>query len=51
MMLLEFHYGWDRATISFGAALGILLYRLVGSFAAALIMSIGIRRTMLGSSA
>lgn len=45
---LGFHFGWDRATISFSAAIGILLYGLVGPFAAALMMSIGIKRTMLG---
>ncbi|WP_156680220.1 MFS transporter [Sphingomonas profundi] len=48
MVPLELHFGWDRATISFAAAVGILLYGLVGPFAAALMMSIGIRRTMLG---
>ncbi|WP_232493237.1 MFS transporter [Novosphingobium kaempferiae] len=48
MLPLELHFGWDRATISFSAAIGILLYGLVGPFAAALMMSIGIKRTMLG---
>ena len=48
MRPLELYFGWDRATISFGAAVGILLYGLVGPFAAALMMSIGIRRTMIG---
>lgn len=48
MQPLELTFGWDRATISLGAAVGILLYGLVGPFAAALMMSIGIRRTMLG---
>jgi len=47
MVPLELHFGWDRATISFTAALGIFLYGLVGPFAAALMQSIGIRRTML----
>lgn len=51
MIPLEVHFGWDRATISFSAAIGILLYGLVGPFAAALMMSIGIRRTMLGGLA
>lgn len=45
---LESHFRWDRATISFAAATGILLYGLVGPFAAALMQSIGIRRTMIG---
>jgi MFS family permease len=47
MVPLELHFGWDRATISFAAAIGILLYGLVGPFAAALMMSYGIKRTML----
>ena len=51
MQPLELYFGWDRATISFGAAIGILLYGLVGPFAAALLMSIGIRRTMIGGLA
>jgi predicted MFS family arabinose efflux permease len=48
MVPLELNFGWDRATISFVAAVGIFLYGLVGPFAAALMLSIGIRRTMLG---
>lgn len=48
MVPLELNFGWDRATISFSAAVGILLYGLVGPFAAALMMSFGIKRTMLG---
>jgi len=44
---LQLHFGWDRATISASAAIGIFLYGLVGPFAAALMMSFGIRRTML----
>lgn len=51
MQPLELYFGWDRATISFGAAVGILLYGLVGPFAAALMMSLGIRRTMMGGLA
>lgn len=51
MLPLELHFGWDRATISFSAALGLLLYGLVGPFAAALMLSVGIRRTMLGGLA
>lgn len=47
MLPLEWHFGWDRATISAAAAIGILLYGLVGPFAAALMLSIGIKRTML----
>ena len=48
MTPLRLNFGWDRTAISFGAAVGILLYGLVGPFAAALMLSIGIRRTMLG---
>lgn len=51
MQPLEMYFGWDRAMISFGAAVGILLYGLVGPFAAALMMSLGIRRTMMGGLA
>jgi len=48
---LEAHFGWDRATISFAAATGIFLYGLAGPFAAGLMQTIGIRRTMLGGLA
>ena len=41
-------FGWDRATLSAAAAIGIFLYGLVGPFAAALMQTLGIRRTMLG---
>jgi MFS family permease len=44
---LEAHFGWDRATVSASAAIGIVLYGLVGPFAAALMQSFGIRRTMI----
>jgi predicted MFS family arabinose efflux permease len=44
---LQLHFGWDRATTSFAAAVGIFLYGLVGPFAAALMISAGIKRTML----
>ena len=48
MIPLQLHFGWDRATISFAAAVGIFLYGLVGPFAAALMQTIGIRQTMIG---
>src|SRR3954471_20505920 len=51
MVPLELNFGWDRATISFSAAVGIFLYGLVGPFAAALMQSFGIRRTMLAGLA
>jgi MFS family permease len=47
MMPLELHFGWSRSTISLAAAIGIFLYGLVGPFAAALMQSFGIRRTMM----
>jgi len=47
MLPLELHFGWSRATISFTAGVGILFYGLVGPFAAAFMMTFGIRRTML----
>ncbi|MBO9714351.1 MFS transporter [Sphingomonas sp.] len=45
---LQLRFGWDLATISFSAAVGIFLYGLVGPFAAALMQAVGIRKTMLG---
>ncbi len=39
-------FGWDRGTISFAAALGIFLYGLIGPFAAAVMQSFGVRRTL-----
>lgn len=47
MQPIELHFGWDRATVSMAAAVGIFLYGLVGPFAAALMQTFGIRRTML----
>jgi sugar phosphate permease len=44
---LESAFGWDRASISLAAAVGIFLYGLIGPFAAALMLRSGIRRTML----
>jgi MFS family permease len=51
MRPIEIYFGWDRATVSSAAAIGILLYGLVGPFAAALMQSVGLRRTMLGGLA
>ena len=45
---LEANFGWDRAIISATAAVGIFLYGLVGPFAAALMQSFGLKRTLLG---
>jgi len=43
---LEKAFGWDRGTISAAAGLGIFLYGLTGPFAAALMQSFGLRRTV-----
>jgi len=40
-------FGWDRGVISLAAAVGIFCYGLVGPFAAAIMQSFGIRRTLL----
>jgi MFS family permease len=47
MTPLQASFGWDRATTSAAAAIGIFLYGLVGPFAAALMQTLGIRRTLL----
>ena len=43
---LEAEFGWSRATISFAVAVNILLYGLIGPFAAALFERFGLRRTV-----
>jgi predicted MFS family arabinose efflux permease len=43
---LEEAFGWSRATISAAIALNIFLYGLMGPFAAALMQSIGVRRSI-----
>jgi len=43
---LESSLGWSRDEISLGAAIGILLYGLVGPFSAALMQRFGIRRVL-----
>ncbi|WP_116089638.1 MFS transporter [Sphingomonas crusticola] len=48
MLPLGMNFGWSRATVSTAAAVGICLYGLVGPFAAALMQTVGIRRTMMG---
>ncbi len=44
---LEQAFGWSRDVISLAAAVGIFLYGLVGPFAAALMETFGVRRTLL----
>jgi MFS family permease len=51
MLPLGVSFGWSRATVSTAAAIGICLYGLVGPFAAALMQTVGIRRTMIGGLA
>lgn len=46
MLPLEKAFGWDRASISLAAAVGIFLYGLTGPFAAALMNSFGLRKTV-----
>jgi sugar phosphate permease len=43
---LEEEFHWSRATISFAIGVNLLLYGLVGPFAAALMDRFGVRRTM-----
>jgi predicted MFS family arabinose efflux permease len=43
---LEEAFGWSRATISAAIAVNIFLYGLMGPFAAALMQSIGVRRSI-----
>src|SRR5687768_3043549 len=48
---LEKEFGWSRATISFAVGVNILLYGLIGPFAATMMDSFGVRRIMLGGLA
>jgi len=43
---LEHEFGWSRATISLAVSVNLLLYGLMGPFAAGFFDRIGIRRTM-----
>lgn len=47
MLPLERAFGWSRSQISAAAAIGILLYGMVGPFAAAMMQGFGVRRTLL----
>ncbi|MDZ8050046.1 MAG: MFS transporter [Aulosira sp. ZfuVER01] len=44
---LEQEFGWSRATISLAISLNLVLYGLIGPFAAAVMERMGIRRTMV----
>jgi MFS family permease len=46
---LEQAFGWSPAAISFAISLNLLLYGVMGPFAAALMQRIGIRRTLIGA--
>jgi MFS family permease len=46
---LEQSFGWSRDVISLATAIGIFLYGLVGPFAAALMQSFGIKRTLVAA--
>jgi sugar phosphate permease len=48
---LENEFHWPRSTISFAIGVNLLLYGLIGPFAAALIDRFGVRRTMTAALA
>jgi sugar phosphate permease len=48
---LEQEFGWNRALISSAVSVNLILYGLVGPFAAAVMQSAGIRRTVIASLA
>lgn len=48
---LEDEFGWSRADISFAVGVQLLLYGLIGPFAAALAERFGLRATLLGALA
>lgn len=48
---LEQAFGWSRATTALSAGIGIFLYGMVGPFAAAMMTTFGLRRTVLGALA
>jgi MFS family permease len=51
MVPLERAFGWDRATVSMAAAVGVFLYGLTGPFAGALMQSLGVRNTIVAALA
>lgn len=46
---LEEEFGWNRATISLAISVNLVLYGLMGPFAAAIMARLGIRRTVVFS--
>ncbi|WP_374470116.1 MFS transporter [Phenylobacterium sp.] len=51
MTPLQDAFGWSRSDVSLAAAVGIFLYGLVGPFAAALMQTLGIKRTLVAGLA
>jgi len=51
MVPLESEFHWSRATISFAIAVSLVLYGLIGPFAASFMERFGLRRTMLSALA
>ena len=49
MVPLEEEFGWSRALVSAAVAINILLFGLIGPFAASLMDRIGLRRTVSGA--
>lgn len=47
MVPLEREFGWSRATISLAVSINLVLYGLIGPFAATMYEQFGIRRTMV----
>jgi sugar phosphate permease len=48
---LEHEFGWSRATISLAISINLVLYGLIGPFAATVFEQFGIRRTMVAALA
>src|SRR5579862_8816129 len=44
---LEREFGWSRSTISLAVSINLLLYGLIGPFAAGLMNRFGVRRVMV----
>lgn len=49
MLPLEAEFGWDRATVSLAVSINLILFGLIGPFAAAVMERIGMRATMVGA--
>jgi sugar phosphate permease len=49
MVPFEEEFGWSRATISFAVAVSLMLYGVMGPFAASFMERFGLRRTMTGA--